>query len=737
MPGKRLFYLSCILSLLLILSACETREQKINRHRTQGLAYLEQGNSQGAVVEFKNLVRLIPGSGEAHYLLGKAYSLGTTYNTAQSEYETALKYGMDSYDLHLSAAETAYFLNDLKYADREGAVCLSRRKDDPRLYLLLGNLRAARKDFQGALARFQKALDLDPNFHPAVVSMGKLYLTRKQMGKALAAFRKARKLSPGDSSIPLYIARIQSRQGKLEAAANLMQSTLERNPGLTEGHLLLGELLVRLGRFKQALSEGEKALSLSPGSARAHLITGAAYLGLKNGQAAVSELLLAIRGKPDTALPYLLLAQAYFRQHQTQQAFSMARRVVEKSPNHAGANLIAGVSALILNYDKEATRYLERAAKSRPEDPLALNLLGMIYLKTGHPDDALEKYRAALRIDPNSRLTHENIAGYYGSLGEIEKAIQEYRISIRIDPDRIGTRIRLILSYLIQKKFQHALAEARVALKLWPDNALLLNLTGEALAGEGKGNQAIDFFNRSITANPAFLAPYLNKAEILIRSRKEKLAEACYNRAIHAMPDRTEPYLYRGRFYATRGALPLAVRDYETALLKARHPERLPDVERVRFELAVLYERTGAILPAMKQYQKILDLHPENGFALNNLAWLYANEGNDLTRAKQLAEKAAKLHPGAAPFLDTLGWIQFKSKEPEKAENTLKKAITLKPGMPILHYHLGEVTLESGRLKEAKRYFQKALKPGKDFPGIERCRLLLSRLSHAPKKAPR
>ncbi|PIW85820.1 MAG: hypothetical protein COZ95_02495, partial [Nitrospirae bacterium CG_4_8_14_3_um_filter_50_41] len=84
-------------------------------------------------------------SAEAHFLLGKAYGAKQKYHAALSEYELARKYGMDDYDLHSKISESALYLMDFERALKEAEICLSRRKDDPMVYFILGNIRAEKK----------------------------------------------------------------------------------------------------------------------------------------------------------------------------------------------------------------------------------------------------------------------------------------------------------------------------------------------------------------------------------------------------------------------------------------------------------------------------------------------------------------------------------------------------------------------------------------------------------------
>ncbi len=79
-------------------------------------------------------------------------------------------------------------------------------------------------------------------------------------------------------------------------------------------------------------------------------------------------------------------------------------------------------------------------------------------------------------------------------------------------------------------------------------------------------------------------------------------------------------------------------------------------------------------------------------------------------------------------FLDTYGWVLFKSGKPESAVEIFKKAVTLVPDNAEFHYHLGEAYYAAGDKNAAKLALEKSLslapKSG-EFAGINRAKELL------------
>jgi len=107
----------------------------------------------------------------------------------------------------------------------------------------------------------------------------------------------------------------------------------------------------------------------------------------------------------------------------------------------------------------------------------------------------------------------------------------------------------------------------------------------------------------------------------------------------------------------------------------------------------------------MEAYEKVLDAYPQNSLALNNLAWIYFEQGNN--RAGELSQRAYELSPDNAAIADTHGWILFKSGDTQKSLSILEKAHELAPDSQEIALHLAEVYREVGRNTDAKRVLEK------------------------------
>jgi spermidine synthase len=103
---------------------------------------------------------------------------------------------------------------------------------------------------------------------------------------------------------------------------------------------------------------------------------------------------------------------------------------------------------------------------------------------------------------------------------------------------------------------------------------------------------------------------------------------------------------------------------------------------------------------AAEAYERCLALDPGYADAANGRAWLYAEEGGDLDRARDLALTATK---EADPnYFDTLGWVYFKRGELDAAQEAFDRSLALGPDNPETVLHLAMVEMRKGDSARAR-----------------------------------
>jgi tetratricopeptide (TPR) repeat protein len=128
---------------------------------------------------------------------------------------------------------------------------------------------------------------------------------------------------------------------------------------------------------------------------------------------------------------------------------------------------------------------------------------------------------------------------------------------------------------------------------------------------------------------------------------------------------------------------------------------------------------------ARASYEKLLDLEPNDLFALNNLATLLIDESlvPQPEEARKFSKKAYDLVKRAQPFpaaiFDTHGWVLVQSSKREDIDEgiSILQKVTRQTSMPEAHYHLGEAYIKKQDGKRALEELKVAAQSINNAPG--------------------
>ena len=124
---------------------------------------------------------------------------------------------------------------------------------------------------------------------------------------------------------------------------------------------------------------------------------------------------------------------------------------------------------------------------------------------------------------------------------------------------------------------------------------------------------------------------------------------------------------------------------------------------------AICLEKLNKWKDSKKILINLISKNPNDAYVLNYLSYSMAIRNENLINAKRLITKALEIQKNNGFFLDTLGWIQFKLNDVDKAVRTLQLAVELEPNNSEIIDHLGDIYYKIGRKKEAIYEWKRAL----------------------------
>ena len=219
-----------------------------------------------------------------------------------------------------------------------------RETDNKSDFLFRGNKMYRAKNYKSAIAYYEKALTLDPNYFQAIFNLGLAQYYLKNYDESISHFRK-------------IITGNYENFEKRDAYQNL------------------GDILFRQKNYQLSTEAYTNAIKLDRSYSKAYLGRGRAYKKLENYDSAEKDFLEAINLGMKNGLVYSLLGSIYFDTKKYQKSipyYDLAINYYEKDEYLASAHFWRGYSLLKINIIDDACADFK----------IAYKLGGEIYEKT-------------------------------------------------------------------------------------------------------------------------------------------------------------------------------------------------------------------------------------------------------------------------------------------------------------------------------------------------------------------
>jgi len=199
---------------------------------------------------------------------------------------------------------------------------------------------------------------------------------------------------------------------------------------------------------------------------------------------------------------------------------------------------------------------------------------------------------------------------------------------------------------------------------------------GTALAARHEYARAKDDLSHAIALAPAEPRYRLERARIEGASGDRAAAAADLDAAVKMAPNDVSARLARAGLRLGEDDKAGARADADAADAAAA-----PQSD-ARFELAMLYDALDESAKALKQYDWWIEGHRNDSrvpLALNNRCWLRTLAGNDLKAAIDDCNRAVRLRPHVAGFLDSRGLAHLRNGDTQKAIDDYDDALKIDP----------------------------------------------------------
>ncbi len=379
----------------------------------------------------------------------------------------------------------------------------------------------------------------------------------------------------------------------------------------------------------------------------------------------------------------------------------------------------------------QARTELEETLKLRQDFGLARLLLAQVHINKGDFSKAVQVSDEVLNTQPANLQAQLLRAVAWRGLQEYPKAQATFEALLKANPTMGDAQFHLAQTFLEQRKFAQSEEVFNQMRKMHEGDARWISGLVQIYLAQNRFKDATDLLTGHVAKYPENDGFKISLAAVAAADKQYDKAEQIYKQLAQKNPKSGDIMAMLGQLHETKYTNNRAGGDAElkTAVDYYRKAVALtPDNPGLLVKLGQALEVLDQTPEARTHYEKVLRLEPDNVIALNNVAYLKAEEGTDLDGALTLAQKAKQQQPHNPEVADTLGWIYIKKNLPDEALRIFNDVVKKNPENAIFRMHLAQAMFQKGDRPGARAELNKALKSNPNKLTEQQIRALLQKI---------
>lgn len=478
--------------------ALELDPQDARAHHELGTLLEERGEKEAAMRHYQEALRAAPQFGYVLYKIGRLLAEQGKLEEAQQRFEQAINLDPDNQDLYYLMGRELIAQGKIEkgrfYLERALAMNPNDARAHNDLALIVGS-----KDPETAIAHFEKALTIAPDFTLALNNLGNLLVELGRYDEAEENYLRALKIRDSDEYAWYNLARLAELKNETSVAIERYRKAMENNPSNSHIPNNLGLLYARMGQYEDAEYWYKRSLEIDQENPLPWNNLGQIAEAKNDFETASTYYKKALELQPAFLVALNNLVNTLTHLGRSEEAEEWFKKALDDEPDNGDIHNSYGYFLLQRNELDRARDELLRAIECIPEFPLAFNNLGNVEFQRGHYDLAEHYYKKALEIHPTDLYADVNLGRCYLALSEKQKA----------------------LSHFQAMKSKH------------PKNTALITEAANLLVNSGIVDEGIAFYEYVLTVDPNNAPARFNLANVLVRIKNDVKGALAHLELLH------------------------------------------------------------------------------------------------------------------------------------------------------------------------------------------------------------
>ena len=452
----------------------------------QSVAFLQKGNLAEAIRLSQAVLRVEPGSFDAHHIVALA----------------------------------SYHARDIDTAERHIARALAIRSDMPDAFNTQGLILRGRGRLAEGADAFARAVKLNPRSREAHYNLANALQDMGRLPAALEHYDAALRIEPGMAMAWNNRGLLLRRMGRPQDALASFEEAIRRGPAFAPAHYNKADCLAALQRPEEAIVAYDRAIALQPGFAEAHCNRANVLMELARGDEALAGYDRALALQPRFHQAQLSRGIALAAAGRAAEAEESFRRAMALRPDYADAHYNLGKLLKEAGRCLEAVAAYDEAIRLRPDHAESHSNRGNALKELNRLDEALAAFDRAIALRPDFAEAHANRGNTLTALGRYEEAAANQREALRLKPSWAEPHNNLGNVLLELNRVPEALAAFDTAIALKPDYAMAYGNRGNALRELNRPAEALASFDAALALDPDAAGVRYSKSIVVLQQHR-------------------------------------------------------------------------------------------------------------------------------------------------------------------------------------------------------------------------
>ncbi len=565
---------------------------------------------------------------------------------------------------------------------------------------------------QDAQVELKNAIKIDPKFAKAYSLLGTVQLQERNWSGAFASFQRAVDLDPEDIEAQLGVCKLYLLSRNLDKAEVKADLILSKQPGHVEAGVIKSIALTKQNRIPEALAMLEKLQQANPDNPDVFIARSEAHTAQKDTAAAEEVLLQGLAKNPSHLLLNLQLANLYTQAKRNDEAEKRFIGIVNLDPNNAAANMLLVNFYFQSGQQDKATQALAALAQRFPKEGSYRAAQAHSAMAAGKPAEAEAILTRGLQEIPESKDLRVALAEQYfrsGQFAKVEPLVQEM---VQKDPDHpqtVSMRRVLANTYVALQQPDKAKVQLDALFKRNPRDTEGRLISGALNLQTGKIREAIVELREVVDADPKNVRALDLLARAHIMNKEPALAEALLAKHVADNPGHTQARMLLVEILLTAGKADRALSELNAM---AGTDQKNPVIFLTMGDIYAQKQNLNAAKAAYKRAVDVAPKDPAGHVKLGRLLWA----SKDTRGALAAFDQALTLVPDARDAAEAKVGLLMQEKRAPDALAFAKQRVAAQPSDAFAHTLLARVMMDSGDMTGAEQLLLKAVQLAPDVP---------------------